>query len=325
MSPVGRSLEFLRAFDRPEGLRNYQWRIYAAADRSRVGLLAGRSLRTFACGAGFEERSAFPLQEVTELAVAFHPRSDDIVIATPERVELREADGGRRELSGLVDGQPRGVCFDPSGDLLWITFEDARGRNHVAALEPASLRRIGVVAVPGEADSYHNLHAHPVPPVLAVEVSCGQDGTWLSFVEHTREGLVLLPRCIERPGDPFCLAGFAPDGRRFATVDLQRVQLREWPGCAVVEEVGPPRGQLFDWSSSYVGDQIAAVSISEADDSYHVLLFDGDLELESAHAWNSGDQRSLFDVQGLPGERLLLLGDLRAGLFQLKGTDPSLL
>ena len=84
----------------------------------------------------------------------------------------------------------RAAQWSVSGDVLWISREYWREAaqdnpsdiwNELLAFDGASLNLIGQVPLAGELESGHDMRCHPEHDIVGVDVSCGQDGTWLDL------------------------------------------------------------------------------------------------------------------------------------------------
>jgi hypothetical protein len=315
------NLELLQTIDRPDGLENARWHGHVSPDRADVALMctddAFKRYRLY--GGGLDPVGIYPVPKGQDrLAVAFHPSSPRVALTTPTGVRLMDP-GGRVSVDVELerDAVPRAVAFDRGGEHLLVSCEGPRGRSFLHMVDGRKLQPLYTVDVGGEAESYHYLHLHPEREVVAVEVSCGQDGTWLTFVEYSPSGLHTLPRGLQRPGEPFMMAGFDPDGRRFAVTRPLGIDLLAWPACNLVRTIEPGADhQLFDWCGAWVGRRLVASVLDVETEDHGLLVTDNELVPLAIQRWERGDQDWLFDLKGLSDGRLLVLGDRRAGLFR---------
>jgi hypothetical protein len=315
------SLELLATFDRPGGLKNHQWRFYGLREEGMVGLLSDpTTLRVYlSVGDALVPGPTYRLPAAERWEVALQPHGPALAVAAPDGVH--EVVGQHDQLllrREELGGEPRGVLYDRSGAMLWVSLELPSGRSQALAVEARTRRVVGSVEVGGIKDSYHTLRLHPSWEAVSLEVSCGQDGTWLSFLEWRDGNLRAMPG-LERPGRPSSMAGFDSSGRWFAVLSPEQIELCSWPEASAMAQIAPPSAhQLFDWPSGYVGDRFLATTFMPDTEEYRVLVLNHDLKVEATLGWDKQDQGYLFDLVGLPGARALVFGDQRAGLFKLK-------
>ncbi len=315
------SLELLATFERPDGLKNHQWRFYGLREAGLVGTLKDPTALQLRESRGdtLELVASYQVPGGERWELAPHPSGREVALAAPDGVHLLAPESGRLLASReQLGGEPRGVLFDRSGELLWATWESAAGESNASAIEPTTGEILGVVRLGGMEQSYHTLRLHPSWGVVSVEVSCGQDGTWLTFVEARDRTFRALPG-VDRPSRPFSMAGFSPAGRWFALLSPEQIELRSWPDLGQLAEVVPPSPEeLFDWPATYVGERFVASTFTPEEEQYRLIVFNGELQVEATLDWDKQDQGYLFDLVGLPGDRVLVFGDQRAGLFKLK-------
>ncbi len=315
------SLELLATFDRPEGLKNHQWRFYGLREEGLVALLRGAgTLQVLASsGDALVPRGNHRLPAVERWELALRPGGEALALAAPDGVHLISGESDELMVSReALGGEPRGVIYDRTGELLWVSLELPGGESQATAIEPRSRGILGRVKVGGIEQSYHTLRLHPSWEAASLEVSCGQDGTWITFLEWRDGNLRALPG-LERPGRPSSMAGFSPGGRWFAVLSPEQLELCSWPEASSLAQRTPPSPQqLFDWPSSYVGERFLATTFMPDSEEYRVLVLNDELQVEATLGWDKQDQGYLFDLVGLPGWRVLVFGDQRAGLFKLK-------
>jgi hypothetical protein len=315
-------LELCATYPRPPGIEDHRWRVYGLREAGLVGLLRDPStLQTFRAERdGLVPTHAYSLPP-GDCEVAFHPDGCQLAVAASDGVHLLTPGSDRFAIeSGQLGGSPRAVLFDRSGEQLWVSVEDDAGVSHACLLELEDQRLEMIVRVPlhGVEKSYHALALHPTWGVLAAQVSCGQDGTWASFVEFRDRTAARMPVSLERPGETFSLAGFAASGRWLAVLAAGQIQVLSWPDLSVLASVRPLSShELFDWHACYLGDRLIGTSLAPDTHDYRLVAWNSDLQVEAVFAWETGDQRYLLDLAGLPGDLLLLVGDRRAGLLHL--------
>lgn len=319
-------LELLQTIERPPGADAFTWCTSCSPDRRWVGLPgAPDTLQVYELG---DHRllpgAAFPLPELEELEVAIRPDGQQIAVASSQGVQLVDPDGTAHAIGEELKGVARAALYSHDGQRLWIGYEDleadqAPGGNFVCLADCATLGLIDTLRVAGLGDAYHALTPLPGSDLVAVEVSCGQGGSWLTLVEPGAFGLSRLTAALERPGEPFLMGGFSPDGARLAVVDLGRAALHETRSCELRAEIAPPGpDDVFCWSCTWIDDALVVGAVTQPNDPYVLLFCDGrDLEPRARAVWDKGDQDSIGALLGLPGARLLVLGDRRAGLFSV--------
>jgi hypothetical protein len=316
------SLELVATYPRPAGIDDHCWHVYGLPGAGLVGLLRdATTLQTYRVepGVGLAPVQAYSLPPGDRCEVAFHPDGQRLAVAAADGVHLLTPGGDRLALErGRLGGAPRAVLFDRRGELLFASYEDGAGQSHACLLElqGAGLERVASVPLLGVEKSYHALALHPSSELLVAQVSCGQDGTWASFVAFRDRTVARLPVALERPGEAFTVVGFAPSGRWLAALSAGRVELLSWPGLSPLAAASPRDGELFDWHACYVGEHLIAASLAPAAASYRLVVWDGELRPVAHCAWQKADQRYLFDLAGLSERGLLVVGDRRAGLLR---------
>lgn len=317
------SLELVATYPRPAGIEDHCWHVYGLPTAGLVGLLRdAATLQTYRVepGVGLAPAHAYSLPPGDRCEVAFHPDGQRLAVAAADGVHLLSPSSDQLALeSDRLGGAPRAVLFDQSGELLFASYEDAAGQSHACLLElqgTAQLERLASVPLLGVEKSYHALALHPSSELLVAQVSCGQDGTWASFVAFRDRTASRLPVALDRPGEAFSFVGFAPSGRWLAALSAGRVELLSWPALSPLAAASPPDGELFDWHACYVGEHLIGASLAPAEERYQLVVWDGDLRTVAVFAWQNADQRYLFDLAGLPEGGLLVVGDRRAGLLR---------
>jgi hypothetical protein len=324
------NLELVQTFDRPAGVENYHWSSATSPDRKIVGLPGDRDiLQVFEWNEGrLRPTTTFPLPAITtypalhERELSIHPDGQLIAAASRNGVQLIEPDGTSQPIAEEIKGEPRAVLFSRKGDKLWVSYEDPQAQtNFICLADCGTLSLIDTLEIGGLDDSYHALWYHPSRDVVAVEVSCGSPGSWLTFIEEVAWGLGRMAHALERVQDPFYMAGFSPDGSHFTVADLSKVQLRQWPSCKLVAEIAPPAdNDVFCWVATWIGELFAAGWVTQPNEQYGIMFNDRDLEPQCHALWERPEDQDyiMFELLGLPKQRLMVIGDQRAGLFEVK-------
>jgi hypothetical protein len=318
-------LDLLTTFARPLELRSEDWRYYGLRHRGLVGVPRGStSLEVSEVGSeGLVPWYTVELPVGGRRELAFHPDGRQIAVSAVDGLHL-VSPGNDWLILGVAElgGAPRGILFDRKAELLWASYETSAGRNEVAAIDAATFQLLDRVPVGGVQGSHHTLEIHPTWEALSVEVSCGQDGTWLSFIESRDRAFRPMPG-IERAGLPFGMVGFAPNGRWLALLRPERVQILSWPDLSELAAMTPPSEKvLFDWLASYVGDRFVGSLFSPEKEGYRLVVVNSELQVEGFLEWEKNDQRYLFDLAGMAEDLLVIYGDQRAGVFRLVQTAP---
>lgn len=189
--------------------------------------------------------------------VALHPALDRAAVLRPGRIELLPWGAGTLPgPSTRAWMRPsRSLGFDSTGQGLWLS-EEVGGVRSVNVIDTASLSDVasasGVVAAPvnEEVDDLHEWLPHPSAPAMGLSVSCGQDGTWLTFFQREAEGLRRLGG-LEAVDAPFFPAGFTPDGGSFLGIGGTWVRRWSFPACELLAEFSLP--EFGDLATGYAG------------------------------------------------------------------------
>lgn len=228
-----------------------------------------------------------------EAALAIHPRENLVAHVTDEQILLigpgpaAEATRGVYVFPDAEAAQVKAALFSCSGQVLWISreypYSAARQSlpdpwQEVLAFSTSDFRLLGRAAVEGEQQSGHTLAAHPAQEVVGVEVSCGQDGSWITFASVENGQLARRAEQVEGDSDPFSFAGFAPDGGSLITISATTVEAFQWPGCLriarVDSETDDEAGEMFfGWNGAYVGPNFFA--LAEGDEGDVLRAFAG--------------------------------------------------
>lgn len=190
------------------------------------------------------------------LAAALSADLQQLALLGADSLELHRPDGTRApHRSGRVDVPATpALAFDATGDTLWLSGESPSG--HALQLYDArSLTLLATAPVAGEGDGEHELLAHPHAPALAVSVSCGQDGTWLTLLRRSSTGLEKVGELASRD-EPFFAAGFLPDGGSLVGIGGTWVRRWSYPDCRLLAEYALPEGQLPGSVGAVVGDSV---------------------------------------------------------------------
>ncbi len=256
------------------------------------------------------------------LKFALHPDGERIALATPQQIQIIHHRDDTITLRGIDPArqQVRSLLFSRDGAVLWASVEDHLGVSHIQALDTATLEPLASAPVTGIIDSQHNLSAHPTREAIAVEVSCGQDGTWVSFVELTGHKLKTIAPGLTREHDPLFLAGFAGSGESFATINDARICKWSWPACDLLAKTSIVDNQwTLHWQGAAMGDNLYLPLADEEMERFKLLILHGEtLELISELDWKRADQSHLVGVYPLANQTLLMVGDRRAGMFKIE-------
>ena len=228
-----------------------------------------------------------------EPALALHPRENLLAYVTDDEIRLITpgvAASGGRLVHTFPDAEAAAVkaaLFSCSGQVLWIgrAYPFSYGRqglsdpwNELLAFSTADYRLLGRVAVQGEQQGGHNLAAHPTLEVVGVEVSCGQDGSWITFASLAGEQVTRAPAQVNGDNEPFSFAGFAPDGESLVTVGEAAVEEFTWPACQPAARVesaldgeGEDDAAFFGWNGAYVGQHFFTLAEGEEADVLRVF------------------------------------------------------
>ncbi len=209
-----------------------------------------------------------------EAPLAIHSQANLVAHVTDEHVQLiwpEPAAQSARTVYTFPDAgsaQVKGALFSCSGQVLWVSreypYSAARQSlpdpwHEVLAFSTADYRLLGRAAVQGELEGGHNLAAHPPREVVGVEVSCGQDGSWITFASLEGGELSVSEARVNGNNEPFYFAGFAADGNSLITVGATVTEEFQWPGCQSTARVGSEvdgdeAGEMFfGWNGAYVG------------------------------------------------------------------------
>jgi hypothetical protein len=262
---------------------------------------------------------SYPLPP-TATDFALHPNGELLALATHHQIQIvqHRTDGVAIHDFGPERGEIRALCFSRNGRVLWVSVEDVEGVSHLHALDGETLKSLDSVEVAGISDSHHSLVQHPQLELIAVEVSCGQEGSWVTFVEILDGKLRRLPPGLAREGDPLFMAGFAPDGRSFVGVTQARLHAWSWPECASLSEFHPATaGWVLNWQGAHVGECFVAPISDVEEEHFRLLVLEGtSLKLEYELTWQAADQSCLLGVYAFTPDLLLVVGDKRIGMFR---------
>jgi hypothetical protein len=219
--------------------------------------------------------------------LALHPSGQLAAHVSHEKIQLIEpGPASARSVFAFSDAEAaevKGAAFSASGEVLWVSreFGDAAGRagqpdpwHEVLAFATDDYRLLGRAAVQGEQQGGHTLTAHPAEEIVGVEVSCGQDGSWITFASVQDGRVTRLAQSVSGDSDPFSFAGFAPDGKTLATIGATVIEEFSWPGCQSMAridgeaEAGEEEGGglFFNWNGAYAGANFFALAEGEEGD-----------------------------------------------------------
>ncbi|MCA9667649.1 MAG: hypothetical protein KC503_18745 [Myxococcales bacterium] len=273
-------------------------------------------------GGRLEQTLSYPLPPSAR-AVALHPSGRRIALCTPHQLQLVDVDTHSVHTVDVPDAH-KALTFSHSGDVLWASVEDSGGKISVRAYRAEDLTPISSAVVAGMPDAQHSLMGHPTREVVAVEVSAGPDGSWVSFVELDGDTVRESAPGVSRDGAPFSLAGFAADGKSFAGVTNEAVLSWSYPDCVAraphpLREALSLEGWSLCWQAARTASSLVAPVSDEDAERFKLVVLDGTtLEPAATLDWEPRDQSYLHGVHALSGEHLLAVGDRRLGLFELK-------
>jgi hypothetical protein len=234
-------------------------RILTGARRDAVGIPLGPGrLGLFRPERGWRPEHVLEVPR-DALCVAPYPSLDRAAVLTPGRLEVV----GPGRLAPREWALPtQALDFDATGQGLWASGEDSEG-HRVHVLEVDSLERVASAPVDGDSDGAHELLPHPVEPVMGVSVSCGQDGTWLTFLRREGSRLVRLGG-LAALDDPFSAVGFVEGGDAFVGISNTWVRLWSYPDCRLLAEHVLPVDRMTEFTGAVLG---ASVLVPVMDDT----------------------------------------------------------
>jgi len=240
-------------------------------------------------------------------SIALHPQGNQVAFVTDQQVTRLGPAGQAPHVAHTFADPPAGhvkaALFSCTGAVLWVSRELQRdpGRqgqpdpwHELLAFSTADWKLLGRVAARGEMQGGHNLAAHPTEDIVGLEVSCGQDGSWITFATVQDGQISVFPEHVEGDSDPFSFAGFAPDGQRLMITGESTIQEFQWPGCQRTAQVEASAGEedaFFGWNGVYAGPFFFALAEGEEND---VL---------SAYAWPG--LRAVEDIEVKPARKQL--------------------
>jgi len=211
--------------------------------------------------------------------VAAHPSQGPIAAITNSQLFLLDDSGATISLLDVDPtwGEPRAISYDKSGRLLCLSTEiKDDDENLLFVLDARNLTRLGQEKLEGETDSAHYMVWHPLQDVVAIDVACGQDGTWLNLVNVTATKCGKLPAAPDS-SDPFGPAGFSADGHLFAGCGATGVKLWSFPTCELLKELELPEGEFTSYVASF-HDGHLLVPIESEDGDSSLLVVDRELK-----------------------------------------------
>lgn len=125
------------------------------------------------------------------------------------------------------------VCFDRSGDRLWISF-DGQTRGALAILDSRTLEALDWITMERLLASHQMLLREEDDTLILSLVSGEADATFVRVATMRGANIRLLPQAMSDGVDICVLAGFTDDRRHLVTVSDYDVALRSWPTLEVV-------------------------------------------------------------------------------------------
>jgi hypothetical protein len=211
--------------------------------------------------------------------VAAHPSQGPIAAITDRQLILLDDSGATISLLDVDPtwGEPRAISYDKSGQLLCLSTETKDDDvNLLFVLDARNLARLGRERLNGETDSGHYMVWHPTQEVLAIDVACGQDGTWLNLVDVTSAKCSRFPTAPDS-FQPFGMASFSSDGTTFAGCESTGVKLWSFPDCVLLKELELPEGEFTSYVASFHQGHLL-VPVESEDGNSSLLILGGALE-----------------------------------------------
>ncbi len=231
-------------------------RILTGAHRDVVGIPLGPGrLGLFRPARGWHPEQVLEVPRDAR-GVAPYPSLDRAAVLRPGRLE-----------QGLTTREwtlpTQALDFDAAGQGLWASGEEGSEGHRVHVLEAGSLERVASAPVDGDTDGAHELLPHPVEPVMGVSVSCGQDGTWLTFLRREGSRVVRLGG-LAAVDDPFSAVGFVEGGDAFVGISNAWVRVWRFPDCRLLAEYVLPVDRMTEFTGAVTG---ASVLVPVMDDT----------------------------------------------------------
>ena len=233
--------------------------------------LSARRLAVYQAGEAWPPERSLELPKTAQL-IALHPSLQRVAVLGPGRIEMvgLGVDGDGAGMTARTWTRPtQALAFDSTGRGLWtsdvvdgrasVQLADADTLSHVAAMDPSLDAPLG----DDDVDGLHEWMPHPRLPVMGVALSCGQDGTWLTFVERGPSGLVRGAE-VASVDAPFYPAGFFPDGTGFIGVGGTWVRRWTYPeGTQTAEFMLPELGTLATGYTGLVTAHAVLVAVED--------------------------------------------------------------
>ncbi|RKH37157.1 hypothetical protein [Corallococcus sicarius] len=233
--------------------------------------LSARRLAVYQAGEAWPPERSLELPKSAQL-IALHPSLKSVAVLGPGRIEMvgLGADGGSAGMTARTWTRPtQALAFDSTGRGLW-TSDVVDGRASVQLVDSETLSDVAGMDTSLDAplgeddvDGLHEWMPHPSLPVMGVALSCGQDGTWLTFVERGAAGLVRGAE-VASVDAPFYPAGFFPDGASFIGVGGTWVRRWTYPeGTQAAEFMLPELGTLATGYTGLVTAHAVLVAVED--------------------------------------------------------------
>ncbi|HZI12385.1 MAG TPA: hypothetical protein VE153_18525 [Myxococcus sp.] len=276
-------------------------RILAGAHRDAVGIPLGPGrLGLFRPARGWWPEHVLEVPRDARL-VAPYPSLDRAVVLRPGRLEGVGGGPGPRPWTFPTQA----LDFDGAGQGLWASGEEGSEGHRVHLLEADSLERVVSAPVDGDSDGAHELLPHPVEPVMGVSVSCGQDGTWMTFLRREGSRLVRVGG-LAAVDDPFSAVGFLEGGDAFVGISNTWVRLWSFPDCRLLAEYVLPVDRMTEFTGAVTGTSVLVPVMDDTGDGRWELYQLEARTLRPECIWElplPGEDVALLEV--LPGDYLL--------------------
>ncbi len=164
----------------------------------------------------------------------------------------------------LDGGRPLQLQFNRDGRRLWLATERPEGWGELHLLDPRTLSSLACAELGGQGDAGASLGLRPGGDDVLAEVSCGQDGSWITAVGVSGDSVQALHTSEL---DPHAVLGFDAGGTRYVALGQDELSVRSWPSSDELAVAQLPDQLESSWKGTVRGDCVYVVAWNASEES----------------------------------------------------------
>lgn len=211
--------------------------------------------------------------------IAVHPVNAQIATISGGALSICDRTGARIQTRNIEAGWgiPRCLAYNCDGDTLVLTTEASDkkhlGEQNIIALNADSLEYFAHATIRGDTDAGHSISVHPNEPLMALNIGCGQDGTWAILLSVDLNGISVRGSIGEdveyAPLVSFSSNGDSVIGRTDSEIRMYRI-----PTAKVISVANAGHEKYFEFASGQWNGSVLAIVNDAESENREIRVYD---------------------------------------------------